>query len=232
MRNLIRKCWYLTAVALLFFASAAVADTANMTLTSAGSNVLGGVYVGPYIATINGVSTQVICDDWAHESTLNTPWTANVNTLSPLSNPDQTRWGDNQLVYDQVAWLVTQMLAPPAVCPAGGSCNIVGDISYAIWELTYCSANSCSAASGTPFGSLSGNDLANAKWWLDNVPTSFASGDFSNFLVYTPTNGGPPQQEFIVRAPESSAAILLGADLLGLLGFVVLFRRRTAKASS
>lgn len=51
----------------------AFATTVSVDLTSpgsslAGTNVLNGVYVGAYTATINGVSTPVICDDFSDDS--------------------------------------------------------------------------------------------------------------------------------------------------------------------
>jgi hypothetical protein len=236
MRNLIRKCWYLTAVALLCFAAGAFAqNTANMALTSAGSNVLNGVFVGPYTATIgNTTGVQVICDDWADSSYIGETWTAYVNTLQPLSNPSETKWGNNQLLYDQAAWLVTKMLSPGTTCPNTGNC--VGDISYALWELTYCSVYSCPSptTAHTPFASLSGNDLTNAQWWLSQAQgmtlASFTPGEFANFTIYTPLNGGPPQE--FLRVPESPAAVLLGVDLLALVGLIVVFRRRMVRAAN
>jgi len=210
-----------------------------MVITSRGSNTLDGTNVGPYTATINGVSTQVICDDWQDVTSLGSKWTANVNTLSPLTNgKTQTVYGNNQLLYDQVAWLATQILAPPTKCAVGKSCDVVGDITYALWELTGCSlkANPTSCQNnpklaGTAFANLSGNDLANAQWWLASVPKSFASGSYSSFDIYTSNNAwqGTPQEliaDPVVAAPESSVMILFGADMFGLLGLGIVFRRR------
>jgi hypothetical protein len=245
MNILCRRYTYLAVVAFLFFASSVLAQTtASFTLTSPGNNALGGVYVDPYTANINGVSTTVICDDWVDESYVGESWTAYVNTLQPLSNGSEVKWGNNQPLYDQVAWLSTKLLSSSS-CPKGGSCDPAGDISYAIWQLTYCSvsANNCNAATsvtGTPFANLDSADLANAQWWLGQAESqSFTSGEFSNFLVYTPDGpatscpGGlsdcpdqPPQEFLVVTTPESSVTILLSADLLGLLGLAVVFRRR------
>jgi hypothetical protein len=238
MSSLNGKPGYLGVVALLLFAPAALPATANINITSLGSNVLDGTHVGAYTATINGVSTQVVYDDWADITSVGRQWTANVNTLSPLTHgKTQTIYANNQLLYDQVAWLTTQILAPPTHCAVGKSCDIVGDISYALWELTGCSlkANPTSCEhnpklAGTAFANLSGNDLANAQWWLADVPKSFASGSFSNFDIYSSTSAwhGTPQEVIAdpLISPESSAMVLFGADLCALLALVIVFRRR------
>jgi len=253
MRNLIRKYGYLTVAVLLCCAPAALAgQTASMDLTSGGNNVLGNVYVGPYTATINGVTTPVICDDWANQSYVPETWTANVANLQPLGSG--VLWNgvtvDSQTLnaqqeYDAVAWLITQMLNPPSTCPAGGNCDIVGDISYAIWQLT-----DPNDSKGTAFGNLSADgltaDLNNAQYWLNQALQNDSAGSYSNFLIYTPISGNPnypimcgsspcaniPPQEFIVLTPESPAPILLGADLLGLAALIFLYRRRMVRAQS
>lgn len=228
MRSLIRKYGYLTVAVLLFCAAGAFGQNpANMALTGAGNNILGGVYVGPYTANINGVSTQVVCDDWADESSIGETWTANVNSLQPLTNPSELKWGNNQLTYDQVAWLVTQMFGSPTCKGGVSSCDAVGDISFAIWQLTDPSAN--------PFANLSGNDLTSAEAWLSqakglNSLSDFSSGEFAGYNIYTPTSGGPPQE--FITTPESSASVLLGADLLGLFALIFFFRRRMLRAQS
>ena len=79
-----RQPWRLSAVALLF-APAMFAATVSMTLTSAGGNISNGVYVNPYTASINGVSTTVICDDYVDDSYVGESWTADVHTLSDLN---------------------------------------------------------------------------------------------------------------------------------------------------
>jgi hypothetical protein len=232
-------------VALLFFAPIALPTTANMYISSLGNNLLDGVNVGPYSATVNGVATQVICDDWQDITSIGSLWTANANTLSPLTNATtQLKYGNvtnSQLLYDQAAWLATQILNPPATCPAGGSCDVVGDISYALWELTACSVTGNPTAcekntslKGSAFANLTGNDLTNAEWWLHNVPTSFASDSFSNFMIYTPNNAnmGPPQEflaDPVIQTPESSVMILFGTDMLGLLGLGLVYRRRVLR---
>lgn len=191
-----------------------------MDLTSAGSNVLGGVYVGEYTVTINGVSTQVDCDDYADESYIGESWTATVNTLANLTG---TKWGSQSqaaMGYDEMAWLFEQML---------GSTNptTVADIQYAIWAVFDPGA----------LGSISGGNLTSAEWWLLQAESqAFFAGEFSNIVLYTPDTNDPiscngqscantPPQEFMayVATPEPSTVLLLG---LGMLCLGVMFRRR------
>ena len=83
MTNVFRRLLLASAATLLFLAPSALADgTATMTLTGAGINSLDGVLIGPYTATINGVSTPVICDDYGDESYIPEAWTAYVSALS------------------------------------------------------------------------------------------------------------------------------------------------------
>jgi len=248
MGDYVTKYAALIAIALLSIVPVGFAqsNTASMNLTGAGSNILDGVYTGPYTATINGVSTQVVCDDWVDESFVGDSWTADVNSLQPLSNPSETKYGNNQLVYDQAAWLVTAMENPGTTCTYSADC--VGDISFALWELPLCKGStlsSCPTTTGYPFSYLSGNDLANAQSWLSQAlamssVSDFTTGEFSNFQIYTPNNAnhGPPQ-EFLVEdaasqvttAAESPTLLLLGTDLFGLLALVIVFRRRIVRTA-
>jgi len=191
-----------------------------MDLTSAGSNVLGGVYVGPYTATINGVSMQVVCDDFADESYIGETWTATVNSLGTLTG---TKWGSQGQAtqgYDEMAWLFTQMMSTT-------NTQTIADIQYAIWAVFYPSA----------LNALSGSNLANAEWWLSQAgQQTFYAGEFSNIVLYTPNTSDPiscngqscadtPPQEFMayVSTAEPSTVVMLG---LGMLCLGLLFRRR------
>lgn len=203
--------------------------TASMDLTSPGSsltgtNALNGVYVGAYTATINGVSTPVICDDFTHDSYVPETWTANVNTFSTLS---AALWGgvpNSTVLYEEAFYLVEQMYAN------NSNSTDVGDISFAIWSLFNSSATA----------GLSTTDLNNVNTWLHQAQANYATVDTSDFTIYTaalPTDAkcpsypnsvcpNTPPQEFITySASEPGFFGILGADLL-LFGFGVLFLRR------
>lgn len=230
-----RKAWYLTAVALLCLAPCALAQNASITLTGAGSNVMAGVYVGPYTATINGVSTQVICDDFADNTYINESWTASVANFSNLGNtrnttrpnPDLTP-EQQALYYTQVAWLTLQMLS-------SNDPTTIARIHFAIWGIFDPSALTY----------LDPVNRAGAQGWIDLARAQHLTLDqFPNFLVYSPypdygnptCNGGTclskPPQEFLVVTPEPSALMLLGVDLFALVVLILLLRRRLVQAAS
>jgi len=229
MGSLLRKYWSLTLISLLFFASASLAQTVNMTLTGVGDQAnAGGVYVDPYVATVgNQTGVSVICDDWTDETSIGESWIANVNTIASVdahTNTTAPLFGNSSVpnVYNEAAYLGAQLLANPT------NSNVQIAISYALWELT-CSTGikSCAGAPFTTLGStLVGNSttVGTAAWYYSQAQGE-GSYNPSGWEILTPTSGGPPQ-EFLVYTPESSSGVLLSADLFGLLGLVFLFRRR------
>jgi PEP-CTERM motif len=233
MRNALPKCCLAVVAALLCFTPLASADnggttTVGMTLYSAGSTTLGPAYTGPYYATINGVSTPVICDDFLDESYLAESWTADVSSLTSLSSVKFLNGQSNQTqMYEAAAWLAQQLMG-------AGAPGEQADIQYAIWEIF----DPSSPGGQDPFSYLSGQDLTNAEYWYNlALSQSYSAGQFGNVLIYTydasggyPTcaDGNPcpssPPQEFIVAAPEPGTLLLLGTGLAG-----VLFRKRKAQ---
>ncbi|MDE3179666.1 MAG: hypothetical protein KGM47_08395 [Acidobacteriota bacterium] len=207
-----------------------------MTLTSPGStltgtNVLAGVYVGAYEATINGVPTPVICDDYSDESYVPESWTANSSAFSDLSS---TKWAaaypaNYGALYNEAAWLIEQMINPV-------NSSQLGEIQYAIWGLFNHSAI-------TDLTSYNAQDGAIAQGWLNNAQGQ-APSDSSSFTVYTPfippaptcysgagqavqCASSPPQEFITYNASEPPFLAMLGADLL-LLGLAIGFLRRRA----
>ncbi len=227
MNSLFRKYWYLTVVAVLFFASASLAQTqTTLTITGVGDGAnLDGVYVDPYNATIgtgaSAVSTYAICDDWSDNTILGKSWTVNVFNLSTVGNipsgSPTPLYGANQGLYNELAWLGTQLLANPK------NQNLQDVISFAMWELTY-SDYPYSPKDAYPSLTASEQALVTNELTLAAAQTNFNG---SGWEILTPTPGGSGEaQEFLVYTSESSATILFGADMLGLLGLAIVFRRR------
>ncbi|MFZ0964212.1 MAG: hypothetical protein WB579_19500 [Bryobacteraceae bacterium] len=220
MNSLFRKYGFLTVVAVLFFASASFAQTTTMTITGVGDGAnLAGVYVDPYTATVGGATNvSVICDDWSDNVTIGESWTANVINLPTVGNSSlgTPLYGNNQGLYNELAWLGTQLLAN-STNPATQDV-----ISFAIWELTY--SDYPYSPEAYPALSTSEQALVTNELALANAETNFNG---SGWAILTPASGGPGEaQEFLVYTPESSAVVVLCADMLGLLGLVILFRRR------
>lgn len=252
MKTAVRSFWWLTIVAVLGFAPGAFAQDQNdiqVDLTSVGNGVvMDDVYVSPYVATVNGVqNTQVICDDFADESQLNTGWNANTTQFSNLSSEvGRTLWGSWLMsaqggsmsatavvnLYEQAAWLSLGLIQQ-----VGVNSTQQGYYSYAIWAVfdptgvkNWLTAHNDTNAINAIFGS---NGL------LAKALLSYASGNYSNFVIITPlgangqvctpaVGGGSgssscPAQEFFMQMPEGGAALiyllLAGLSCIGAIFF-------------
>jgi hypothetical protein len=234
MRNsAIRNFLRLASLALLCFGPFAVAQN-TVDLTSAGGFVWDGVYVSPYYGTVDGVAnTQLICDDFMDESQINgKAWNANITQFSSLSASTlgSTLWGSyysgsqsTQTIidwYEEAAWLTLGLLAQPAKSADKAY------YSYAIWAvfdasgvLSWLNSHNDTAACNFIFGA--GNNCKNtnltAGALLLTAQNSYASGNYSNFLIITPLLNGEvctpgtgtcPSQEFFEIVAEGGTAAM------------------------
>jgi hypothetical protein len=220
MINSSQKWWGVVAMALLCFAPCAFANS-SLTVTGAGNNVMGNVYVGPYYATVNGVlNTPVICDDFADETSIGSSWNFTANNFSTLGN---ALWGNQASNYEAGAWLTIQMLS---LNGNPNNATQVGYISFAIWSLFDKNA----------LNGLNSTQLAGVGMWLGKVPSNLTLGQFANFVILTPqgcTNGpgSCPGQEFFQVMPEGGSAAMY-LLLAGLTCFGAMrFRRRQASVA-
>lgn len=208
------------------------ATTVNMTLTGVGSNgVLGGVYIGPYVASIDGVTTPVICDDFISDTYLGESWQATAYDFSEYAMAKFGGLSNAAQLYNEAAWLATQLVSGPiAGCPNAGNC--AGAVQYALWQVF---------AAPAPLSALSGTDLANANYWLGQAQSqAYTPGQFSNVTIYTYAShatgcpggscSGAPQEFLVVRTPEPESLALLGFDLSGVGALLYAFRRRRKAA--
>jgi PEP-CTERM motif len=216
-----------TTLILLLLAAAATAsaDTVTLTLNNGGTDTMGGVYVGPYNFTGSTGSLQLICDDYVHEVWANESWMATTSTLPPLGSPLQFNSGTLQQ-YEEAAWLAQQIFA---LGPANsGNAATIGWMQYALWDIFTCSG--VVNGPGCASAGLSPSDQTGVAMWYANAQSGYASGNYSDVVIYTPTpgtqvpSGDPLPQEYIgiIPTPEPGSLLLLGTGLLGL--FV--FRRR------
>jgi hypothetical protein len=233
------------AVLLLSGATTVMAQTASMDLTgTANGNVDYGVFLSPYTGLVNGVPTQIICDDFAHDSYIGETWTANASTVANLGSGVLYGQGNTKL-YDEMAYLAYQLLTPPN--PNYTNFNTQAAISFAIWDL-----GDPSGVASFPGGSgYSGflNDSADSSgvaYWINQAQTNYttlSNAQLAAVSVYTPITNNPadpircsgsicpssPPQEFLaIHTAETSGIAILAANLLGFAAFAFLFRRRMA----
>jgi len=223
MSNLIRKCGYLVAVAVLCFAGSAFANTEKLTFT-------GGTYsgiVGPYDFHVNSSTaiTKLICDDYIDHIQANESWNVNVLNVAQLdATATGTYFGSAVGLddYKAAAWLAQQMFKP-------GYTDVTDrtNINYAIWAIFDDTL-------------LTGLNSAQKVWYYQAEGGTYKAitytgheGDplsnFANVFIYTWDGNkstiknqydSSRPQEFI-GVPEARTSALLGAGLVGLVALML-----------
>ena len=238
MRNVNLSPLRCAAVILCACATGAVGQVTMQLIAPPPGPSLGGVYISPYTALIDGVPTTVICDDFTTEiSTSTPPWSADVTNLASLSGEtspaplkfDTTDAAQQVTGYDVAAYLAIQILQ----AQEANDVTAQGDLSFALWGVF-------DPTSSDPDGPLSGNwitgtDLTNATTDLGLAEAAVAGGwtpsDYS-VTIYTPSPTSAAQEFLTVTAPEASTPVLLSVDLLGLALVIAFFRRRSLRTGS
>jgi hypothetical protein len=228
MKALTTRVVFLASLVLAAASAMWAGSTDSMKLTGYSSTQLDGYYVGSYSATVNGVSTSVVSDDYADQTYLNETWNANSNSYSNLSFTKFASEYSSTYVtmYEEAAWLTEQMVSP-------ANSSQVGEIQYAIWSIFDASAMS------NLWSYNLGDGIDADAWLLDAELQSYTTSEFSNFTIYTPANpsnascggkacptGNP--QEFMVMggAPEPGSLATLVADLALFACVALILRRR------
>lgn len=225
LRGLMKASLRVITVIVFLLAAAGTASATGLTLTlnSGGTDVMGGVYVGPYNFTETGngssVSLNLICDDYSDEVWLGESWTVSTTnmplTSSSLSGLYFGSMAGAGTAYLEAAWLAQQIFA---LGPANASNSAtIGYMQYAIWDLF-----SAGASSG-----LSASQQSMVSYWLAQASENYdcATCNYSDVVIYTPSSLGMPEgyqpQEYIgiITTPEPGALLLLGTSLLGLFAF-------------
>jgi hypothetical protein len=217
------------AITALCMAPWAVAQT-PVTLTGVQGSSYDGIYVSPYYATVNGVTTTVVCDDFGDESTIGSSWNATVTPYSNL-NGTNTSWGlagGTSQQYNAVAWLTLQVLQQ-----AAGSTGQVID-SFADWAVfdptgvaSYLTKNAITTGSLTTVtlcADIFGTAGCSGTWMMSDggllalaYGAAPPSGGYSMSVISPDVAGsnpaevckaesGCPAQEFI-EIPEGGAAL-------------------------
>jgi hypothetical protein len=226
MKKMIWKVGLAIAAAVVCFAPNALADggTVTMTLTSAGTNAYdNAVYIGPYYAQIGGSSTTtpVICDDYVDDSYVPESWNATeTNEASVSTATTPLKYGDNQTLYNELAYLATQLMANQ------GNTATIDAIQFAIWDLGYEDLNGGAGITNLPLPTGTTNWINAAE---ANSGTTYGNVDIYSFSscnsqVSSPcSNSNPPQEFMVVTTPEPSTILML---VLGLGGLFFVWRRQ------
>jgi len=241
-----QKPWLLLAIALVSTTGTVFGVTMQLMAPPPGPQ-MAGVYTSPYKATVDGVPTLIICDDFLGDVSLNTPpWQATVTSVASLPSATLVKFdtgfpAQQLLDYGAAAYLAQEILTTDQSTPAGQ--YTAGVLSYALWDVfdpalltTY--QNNCSAA----FGCLSAQQLFDANAAITAARTNTNAGSYSQYTnvdIYMPSSGSGIQ-EFIgfapsgvvATVPEPSAPALLAFYLSGLVGLIFIFRRRVVRAAS
>ena len=205
---LLHLCFLLVV---LFIGSATLkANTLPVVFNNGGSNVMGGVYVGPYNLTVGGQSMQLVCDDFLSTVIAGETWNAVTSTYPTLSNVKFS----GLVQYEEIGYLVQQMFANIT------NPTTVGYISWAIWDIF-----DPGVSSSDPYGTLTSSQQTQINNWLIQAKNNYSTGNYSNLIIYTPVPGsqvpfgaGSPQEYIgIVSAPEPATVLLLGFGLISLL---------------
>ncbi|MGB9458955.1 MAG: hypothetical protein WCB12_23125 [Bryobacteraceae bacterium] len=238
--KLIRRLAFWGIVGALLFAGGAFAQV-TMELTGVGTGAnLGGVYTSPYVASINGTSTYVICDDFLNDISIGDVWQAYQNPLSSVtsSGPQMFTTPDYSPYTIQQEYDAAAILAEDVLNTFLSNSPLAEEYSFAIWTLF-----DPAAINGYGGNTLSVSQQNLALGFMNSALAQAAtSGAPSgvNVTIYTPDGsitGGPDggkgltAQEFLViSTPEASLSATLGVSLASLVGLIFLMRRRLVRA--
>jgi hypothetical protein len=216
----------LLGVALAVWAPGVFADTLTLTGVNPSGANLGGVYTGPYVATVNGVSNiMVICDDFQTHTPLNQQFTVTETLVSELTGPtanqvvkfDRNNAAEQQADYMTAAYLAIQLIGVNQSTSTGRLQASL--INYAIWNLFYDGAiNGLTSTQKTGvLGYLTAAEAATFGHTVDM---------YSNVSIWTPTPNGAAQEFLSVRVPEPAFADLLAFYAVAVIALGWLARRR------
>lgn len=217
------KTLFLFLFAIVLFSQSAKADSVSLTINNGGLITSGGVYVGPYNFTSGGQSLQLVCDTFKNDVYPPETWTANVATMGSGSG---LFGSTSSAQYQESAWLVQQMFANL------GNSTTVADIQWALWDIFDPGTCTNGVSNCDPYGTP--GDQSGITGWVTSAenPINYASGNYSNVVIYTPVSGwpvgdGPPQEYIgIVSTPEpsTSSLTLIG---IGLTALIIALRKRS-----
>jgi hypothetical protein len=242
MKQAMRATILLSTAVFFILSAPRAAGAVAMTLTGPTNGpIVDGVYISPYTATVNGVVTSVICDDFATDVYFGYSWTANVTNLSSLNGetssditlkfdtPNSTPTGNaaqQQQQYTVAAYLATEIMQ----AQAANNVPAQADYSFALWYLFEPNAVT-SWLAGYSDGSTT---LAAAEADMQQAELAtqgMTPGNYSNVTIFSSTPLAASQEYLSVAPvtmPEASAPVFLAIYLGALLASAFVFKRRLA----
>jgi len=188
------------------------------------SQSLGSYYVAPYKVSVGGTTYNLVCDDALDDVSVGETWSATTETFSNLTGALFSQgYLDNSATtisqtpaYQEAGWLMHQIIANI------GNATVTGEYQYALWDIfdPGFSNTTGTLPNGEPAADLTSTEQSAVDNDLKAAEANYASGNYSDLVIYTPTPTGPgePQEYFGFNtpqaAPEPASVTILAADLI------------------
>jgi hypothetical protein len=217
---------------LLAWLAVSAAGATTIQFVSLPGNTAYGTYNGFAMATVDGVSQLLVCDDYNHTTYMPSP--PMVFLLSTITGPDPLEYArfvvpndlDLSLFrYRQAAWLVDGM----ADTGGGGLLDLTAEYQYALWHLFTPSVRLPSQTSQTL--------LDRAAEAVQNGFTDPAVEE--RLRIYSPAPPYASNQEFLALAapanatpePAALSTVVIGIALILIAALARRVRRRRSAAA-
>lgn len=197
----------------LLFTLTSKADTASVYVNGNYSFANNGYGIPPYGGTLNGNAASFYCVDFGHNIQGQTGWLA---TVTPLGATGPTLL-QNPVTYEEMAWLVTQMMNPGTVAHQTGQSNlqtVQAELQWTIWAMSGLGSTTNPYQSWSTYFAqqAAGNYKSVTGSWEILTPIGGTGYSASGSRI-----SGSYGQEFIVMTvPEPRSILLLLAGFVAL----------------